>query len=67
MEVENNKAAIEAWEKSISIRPSSDAYTSELECSLERVSPANIMKTDLASAYILTRPPQPAKAITYLT
>ena len=37
--IENNKAAIEAWESSIKIHPSADAYTSKLSPS----SPSSIL------------------------
>ncbi|RXK40005.1 hypothetical protein M231_02645 [Tremella mesenterica] len=47
--LKNIPEAIKAWERSITLDPSSDAYT------------------NLASAYILSKPPQAAMAIKHLT
>jgi hypothetical protein len=93
---ENNASAIEAWEKSIKIQPSADAYTSKflLSCFFASIlaffsfsclpcSPAyafafiphtstnsskvDELTIDMASAYVMGQPPNPALAIKHLT
>jgi len=91
---ENNASAIEAWEKSIKIQPSADAYTSKfppfpfLVLLLHLVVPATAsaytlfglihtkpitsvamaeLMIDMASAYVMGQPPNPALAIKHLT
>ena len=73
---DNHSAAIEAWEKSIALEPTADAYTSGLEpclasTALLHQSREKKEKTpltiDLASAYVMSKPPQPSLAIKHLT